>query len=143
MYDDDYPKLVNVNDLIGKTIKSISNNDDRINIDTEEGYHYEMYHNQDCCESVTIEDINGDLEDLIGTPILIAEESVSNDYTEAQLAEINKRKINEGDNYYQSDDSFTWSFYKFATIKGYVTIRWYGSSNGYYSEGVSFYKSNN
>jgi hypothetical protein len=73
---------------------------------------------------VTVEDIVGDLGDLIGEPILIAEEVTSNENPEGVTKE------------YQ--DSFTWTFYKFATRKGYVDIRWYGESNGCYSEGVDF-----
>lgn len=113
-----------VEELMGKVLKSIEQiDDDELIFKTECGEVYKMFHYQDCCESVTIEDIIGDLDDLIGTPILMAEE-VTQDGSE------------------DSWDSATWTFYKFATINGYVTIRWFGQSNGYYSESVYFEKTN-
>lgn len=112
--------------LVGKTLISVENKDDEIIvfIDTD-NREYQLYHSQNCCEGVYVEDIIGDLDDLIGSPIVMAEEITSNE---------NPEDIN--DKTYQ--DSFTWTFYKLATVKGYVTIRWYGESNGYYSESVEF-----
>jgi len=112
-------------DLIGATLTGIvrSKDDDggdQLAFTASDGRVWEMYHNQDCCESVYIEDIVGNLEDLLHAPILQAD------------AESNS----SGE---PGDYSATWTFYKIATIHGYVTIRWYGSSNGYYSESVSFY----
>jgi hypothetical protein len=127
-------------ELLGKTILSINKQEDRIEFICEDELSilknvfiaYVMHHNQDCCETVCIEDINGDLDDLIGTPVLQAEERISSENPE----DFTKNNPDE----YQ--DSFTWTFYHLATIKGYVTIRWYGESNGYYSENVDFYKEN-
>lgn len=90
---------------------------------------YAMFHDQICCESVTIDDIVGDLDDLIGSPLLMAE-AVSSKHGDG-----NSDIENERGNY-----SYTWTFYKLATVKGYVTIRWYGSSNGYYSEKVHLWR---
>lgn len=92
---------------------------------------FRMYHYQDCCESVYLEDIIGDLNDLIGKPILMAYEASNHD-------KVTEAKQNE----YEYFDSETWTFYHLATIKGYVTLRWVGSSNGYYSESVLFEKVN-
>lgn len=114
--------------LVGKTLTKIDVNKDKTEIELIclDGDVFRMYHDQDCCESVEVDDIVGDLEDLIGTPILKAEVSENQDGAPSP----------ESDGYL--DDSHTWTFYHLATIKGYVTIKWLGQSNGYYSESVSF-----
>lgn len=119
---------IRVSELLGKRLSSLMRDgNDELLFFCDDGSYYRMYHEQSCCESVTIEDICGDLQDLVGTPILQAEEVVSREDPEG--AEIGEER-----------ESFTWTFYKFATIKGSVTIRWYGESNGYYSERVDFEK---
>ena len=116
-------KFVDVSILKGKILKDIKieGNENIFFID-EDGIEYEMFHDYDCCENVYIEDICGDINNLIGSEIIMAEEVINR----------NLSPLNE------FDESYTWTFYKFATVKGYVTIRWYGESNGYYSERVDF-----
>jgi hypothetical protein len=118
-----------MSDFLGKTFTEIRGGigDDELIFVCAEGI-FKMLHEQDCCESVSIEDITGDLQDLIGSPILVAEESTSNENPETANPET-----------VEYQESFTWTFYKFATKKGYVDIRWYGGSNGYYSESVGLY----
>ena len=126
-YWDLYEKQVEFSQLKGKTLTEIiggESGSERITFICSDGTEYVMYHSQDCCERVSLEDIVGDITDLIGNPILTAEERTS----DQNPAGITKE--------YQ--DSYTWTFYELATIKGSVTLRWYGESNGYYSESVDF-----
>ncbi len=116
----------NISELIGKTLVEIkiSEGKDEMIFICDDGAKYRMFHHQDCCETVELDDINGDLEDLIGESIVLAEESTNSDEPkDSRLVE-----------------SSTWTFYKIATVKGYVDIKWYGESNGYYSEEVDFEK---
>jgi hypothetical protein len=125
---------IEIKELIGKTIIQIYVNSrkDRIIFECLDNSKYLMYHSNDCCEEVQIEDIEGDLNDLLGWPILQAEEI--NNYEPTNDKDLEKTK--EANEY----GTCTWTFYKLATNLGYVTIRWFGSSNGYYSESVEFEK---
>ena len=116
-----------VNVLVGKTLSNIDGGVDssEISFTTTDGEVYRMFHYQDCCESVYVYDIVGDMEDLVGSEILVAEKSAGESPVDFNEAE---------------HESITWTFYKFATRKGYVDIRWLGESNGYYSESVTFCK---
>lgn len=123
--------------LLGKTLRDVRGKvgDDAIYFELETGETYRLYHEQDCCESVAVESIVGNLADLVGSPILMADEvrggdvpSIVQDWRAARAAHDHSVYV----------DSETWTFYKLATIKGYVDIRWHGVSNGYYSESVDF-----
>ena len=113
-------KVTKFSDLIGATLYKVVVTEDELRLHLTETHYVRFHHDQDCCETVYIESVVGDIEDLVGSEILVAEEVA---YDEPAL-----------DNW---DESYTWTFYKFATIKGSVDIRWYGTSNGYYSESVS------
>lgn len=112
--------LEEIKNKIITNIKIIENKEIIFTLDN--GEKYKMYHEQECCEWVGIESITGNLDDLLNTPILNAEE-------------VSKEKEDE-------EGLEGWTFYKFVTIKGYVDIRWYGESNGYYSVSVYIEKIN-
>lgn len=114
-----------ISEFIGKTFTKIEGGvqDSELKFYCEDGYVYTMYHNQDCCETVYVEDIIGDLQDLVGSPIYSAEEvSQHNPY---------------------AYESGTWTFYRMKSNRwdrDTIVIRWNGESNGYYSESVDIRK---
>lgn len=115
-------------DLIGKTFASVTVTPDREQIifGTVDGPSFRFWHLPECCESVAVQDVIGDLDDLEGCPILEAEEISSEGHPPPEPAAS------------EYADSYTWTFYRFSTVKGTVTVRWLGQSNGYYSESVTF-----
>lgn len=109
----------------GMTFKSVKNDHDEqlvfvladdAEVENARWRSYRLYHSQSCCESVYIDQVDGDLNDLVGVPLMMAEMATMDD---------------------ESNSDAMWTFYKFATLKGYVTVRWHGSSNGYYSISVN------
>jgi hypothetical protein len=109
-------------DMVGEIMVKVTNEGgERLVFDTATGKRFVFYYEPDCCANCSIEDVCGDLADLEGSPIVEAEE-VSNYEREAP----------------PNADSYTWTFYRFSTAKGTVTVRWLGESNGYYSESVTY-----
>jgi hypothetical protein len=109
---------ITISEMIGKTPVLITQDTEEIIFSFSDGTKGVFYHFQDCCESVYVEDVTGDWSDLIGHPILVAEE-----------------RSEENPN---AEESGTWTFYTFRGVGGSVDVRWNGESNGCYSEGVDF-----
>ncbi len=78
-----------------------------------------LHHHQDCCESVSVEDVTGDPADLIGSII-------------RDFREDTKDHPDTSSSWVQM-----WTFYNIVTDKADAQIRWCGGSNGYYSVEVS------
>ena len=126
----DYDNIVDTQrgmaQMLGKTFVQVTGDVGgyEMTFETANGERFMFAHSQDCCESVDINDIVGDLQDLCGSPMLLAEEVQG------------ETPVDFEEEYHES---VTWTFYKFATRKGYVDVRWLGESNGYYSESVDLF----
>ncbi len=90
---------------------------DEVVITFTDGSALHMWHEQDCCESVSICDIDTSA-DLVGAAFYDLDVSSK-----------------EGETDYGDEE---WTFYTIQTDRGYTWIRWYGESNGYYSTSVSY-----
>lgn len=94
--------------------KVVIENDNEIYFYLENGKIYRFYHIQECCEEVWVEDISGNLQDIVGEKIINFEKRT------------NKLK----------DTPTTYTYYDIDTFNYHIQIRWCGESNGYYSEEV-------
>jgi len=114
--------------LQGKTISKVveDTNYDTVDFFTTDGGHFHMEHFQDCCESVYLADVaGGTLDALVGQKILSAYVETNEDLPAP-----------DGDTWV--DDCQMWTFYTIRTMFHTLTLRWFGSSNGYYSVDVNF-----
>jgi hypothetical protein len=122
-YKEETKDDVPFSELVGKSVVRIvveldEEDNERMSFVLSDGSAIVLFHFQSCCERVGIEDVCGDLEDLLIDRITRAEERSNDRHNEDESAE-------------------RWTFYEIATRKGSVTVRWHGKSNGYYSVAVS------
>lgn len=96
---------------------------DQIDFTFADGKRFRMHHSQNCCESVCVHDMSGDLQALVGSPLTVAKQETSEEWP----ADVKPLQYNE---------SFTWTTFYFETDASKVRLRWLGQSNGYYGEGV-------
>lgn len=118
-YVDDFSELKGK--TFSKVYQGIFEDNDALFFENDNEKYVLGHGDNECCEYVYLEDICGYLSDLENTEILFAEETSNQ----------------TGD---QNIGTETWTYYKLATIKGWVTLRFYGMSNGFYSEKVSLHK---
>lgn len=90
--------------------------EDYVKFSMASGRIFTVEHWRDCCEHVELEDLTGDIEAMVGHPIVVAEERVNDEY---------------------DDNTEVWTFYTFRSHGGTVDLRWHGTGSGYYSVAVN------
>ena len=118
-WDERYRNSCDIKDMVGKKVLGIYYDEENFQILTDDGV-YAFYHEQSCCESVWLTQVDGINDKIIGSRIVIAEEVVDEKDTEY--------------------GHITWTFYKIGTNKGMIDFRWQGESDGGYSETVDLVK---
>ena len=118
-WDERYRNSCDIKDMVGKKVVGIYYDEENFQILTDDGV-YAFYHEQSCCESVWLTQVDGINDKIIGSRIVIAE--VVTDEKDTEYGHI------------------TWSFYKIGTNKGMIDFRFQGESNGFYSETVDLIK---
>jgi hypothetical protein len=115
--------------IIGETVTGIDFFNDpyrrlpkEVLITMKSGKQLRLYHDQDCCETVELVSIDGDICKLIGKPILSTELGVDEDYDGPEIG----------------DDSGTETKITLRCDDETVIMRWIGESNGYYGEQLDF-----
>jgi len=102
--------------MVGATCHGVENLDnEELLFHTDRGT-FRFYHQQDCCESVVLEDTGGDIDEFRGR--------------------INRAEVstNSGNSAHGHE---TWTFYRMDSKYGFLCLRWRGESNGYYSEEIT------
>jgi hypothetical protein len=112
-------------DLIGKTIISIISENDTLRIATFDGGQYVFMHYQDYCEQVYIVQVDGNLSDLIGSPLTGCVHEASDEKPSA---------IKNDETW--KEESVTWTTIVFETASARASVYWLGQSNGYYGEDI-------
>lgn len=109
--------------LLGQIIERIEGAEtgqEYVVFDLADGRRFQMYHLQDCCETVAVHSTDN-LAAVIGKPIVSALHI-------------------EGDpkGFAYHGESHTFTTFRISTAEDTAEIRWLGESNGYYGEYVSF-----
>ena len=113
--------------LFGRVIKSITGlekDSTEVKIIFKDGGEIIQNHKQEWSEEVYVEQVDGNVFMHEGAIVYELLEKV-----------CSKDEIPE-EELLSSSDSLTATFYTLKTSKGYLDWRWYGESNGYYSENV-------
>lgn len=112
-----------IEELKSKTLTTVEVGVDEVVFACTDGARYLMYHEQQCCESVVIDSIDGDPQNLVGHDIVVAQET---------FPEVSQETLSH-------ERSCTLTDFTLTTTNGAcVVFHWNGSSNGYYSESVYF-----